>query len=247
MAFLGDKERSTRWHAELSGLISAFPDLGVAPLPSEAIQWYGRVFSLLIEMGQTVCAVEFKSAFDYRSGTQLSSPESEREKMHKALYTALGFAERLAPAGAIGTFIPVNSPHDALRSVAPVLSEASKDILIVDPYMSQVLINDFALSAREGVNLRLLSGDKKSEPNLEPAFRAWCQQRVNRPMEVRLASQKLLHDRLIIPDGRAWSLSQSFNALAKRSPATLQRLDEQTAQQKTEFYEDVWTNARSLS
>jgi hypothetical protein len=246
MEFLGDKERSKRWHAELSGLISTFPDLSVSPLPSDALKWYGRTFSLLIEMGQTVCAVEFKSGFDYRSGSQLSSPEMEREKMHKALFTALGFAERLAPVGAIGTFIPVNSPHDALRSLAPLLGEASKDVLVVDPYMSQVFINDFALSAPEGVTLRLLSGDKRSEPNLEPAFRAWRDQRKERPMEVRLARQKLLHDRLIIPDGRAWQLSQSFNMLAKRSPATLQQLDEATGLQKTDYYEEVWKDAQQL-
>jgi hypothetical protein len=131
-------------------------------------------------------------------------------------------------------------------AISPVLGEATKDILVVDPYMSQVILSDFALSVGEGVKLRLLSGDKKTNPDLEPALRAWRSQRTNRPIEVRLAKQNLLHDRLIIPDGMAWSLSQSFNMLAKRSPATLQPFEMAIGQLKTTFYEEVWHDSSPL-
>lgn len=222
MAILSEK-RSQQWYSELGGLISSTPDISKTPLPVEALVWFGRVFALLIEMGQAVQAVDFKSAFEQRTGTTLSSPEMQMEKMKTALYIALGAAERFAPSGAIGQFIPVSSPHDALLAISPVLGGAISDLLIVDPYMSQALINNFALSAGEGVKLRLLSGDKKTSADLLPALRAWRQQRPERPIEVRAASQRLLHDRLIIPDGQAWWLSQSFNTLAKRSPAALQK------------------------
>src|SRR5712675_803700 len=134
----------------------------------------------------------------------------------------LGIAERLAPASSRGAYIPVSSAHDALVAISAVLGKASTEVFIIDPYMSQVLLNDFALSLSEGVKLRLLSGHKKTAPDLEPALRAWRQQRTTRPVEARIAKQDSLHDRVIVVDGNAWSLSQSFNALAKRSPATLQ-------------------------
>jgi hypothetical protein len=116
------------------------------------------------------------------------------------MYLALGVAERSAPAETVGGFIPVGSPHDALMAIAPVFGQASRDIVIVDPYMSQIVINNFALSAGESVKLRLLSGDKKTNPDIEPALRAWRAQRPSRALEVRTADQRLLHDRLIITE-----------------------------------------------
>jgi hypothetical protein len=239
-------DRSKRWFIELGGLISTMPDLSQRPSSADALKWFGRVNTIMIEMGQILPAVEFKQAFENRAGNSLGTPTDYLEKLRAALYTALAFAERHAPASAKGTFIPVSSPHDTLMAIAPVLGEATRDILIVDPYMSQVVLNDFALSVGEGVKLRLLSGNKKTNPDLEPALRAWRAQRTNRPIEIRLAKQNLLHDRLIIPDGIAWSLSQSFNMLAKRSPATLQPFETEIGRLKAAFYEHVWRDSAPL-
>jgi hypothetical protein len=56
----------------------------------------------------------------------------------------------------------------------------------------------------------------------------------------------MLHDRLIIVDGSAWSLSQSFNSLAKRSPATLQPFYGEIGAAKATFYEEIWKSAEEL-
>jgi hypothetical protein len=239
-------DRSKHWYSELGALIATAPDLSVSPLPGSSLTWVGRVHALLLEMGNVVCATEFKSAFDYRTGTQLSSREDQAEKMRTAMYLALGIAERLAPASSRGAYIPISSAHDALIAIAAVLGKASTEVFIIDPYMSQVVLNDFALSLSEGVKLRLLSGHKKTAPDLEPAMRAWRQQRTTRPLEIRIAKQDSLHDRVIILDGSAWSLSQSFNALAKRSPATLQPFELELGQSKTAYYETLWNSATPL-
>lgn len=250
MSFITDlerkKERSTHWYSELGGLIAAAPDISVSPLPPSALIWVGRVNALLQEMGQHTIAHEFKHAFEYRSGSSLSSPQMEAEKLSTALYMALGLAERTAPSAARGTYIPVASAHDALLAIAPLLGQALTDVFIIDPYMSQVILNDFALSIREEVKLRLLSGKKRTSDDLEPALRAWREQRKTRPIEVRLAKQDLLHDRLIIADGNAWSLSQSFNMLAKRSPATLQPFEPELGRLKSTYYEDVWNGSQPM-
>lgn len=162
------------------------------------------------------------------------------------MYLALGIAERSAPASSRGAYIPVGSAHDALIAISAVLGKAAKDVFIIDPYMSQVVLNDFALSLAEGVDLRLMSGHKKTAADIEPALRAWRQQRTTRPVEVRIANQSALHDRVIILDGSAWSLSQSFNALAKRSPATLQPFDPDIGSLKSAYYEDVWASAKVM-
>lgn len=197
-------------------------------------------------MGQALLAADFKTGFDFRTGTQLHSPEHMAEKMRTAMYLALGIAERSAPASSRGAYIPVGSAHDALIAISAILGKAATDVFIIDPYMSQVVLNDFALSLGEGVNLRLMSGNKKTADDLEPALRAWRQQRTTRPVEVRIAKQAALHDRVIILDGSAWSLSQSFNALAKRSPATLQPFEPDLGQLKASYYEDLWKSATPL-
>jgi hypothetical protein len=145
-----------------------------------------------------------------------------------------------------GAYIPVGSAHDALIAISAILGKAVSDVFIIDPYMSQVVLNDFALSLGEGVTLRLMSGNKKTADDLEPALRVWRQQRTTRPVEVRIAKQVALHDRVIILDGSGWSLSQSFNALAKRSPATLQPFDPEIGSHKTAYYEDVWKTAKVM-
>jgi hypothetical protein len=172
MLLLISKERSGQWYFELGGLISTAPDLSASPLPTDVQVWFGRVYALLPEMGQISFALDFKTAFDYRAGTQMSSPTTKAEKLTTVLYMALRIAERLTRSASKGA-LPVSSPHDALLAIARVLGEAANDVLIADPYMSQVVINDFALSVREGISLRLLSGDKRTDADLEPAYRAW--------------------------------------------------------------------------
>jgi hypothetical protein len=241
-----DSERAQGWYTELGGLIAASPDLTQLPASDEALRWFGRAHAILDEMGLIVEAGKFKNAFENRAGGQLRSPSQQLETIRVALFTALGLAERLAPSTVKGSFIPIGSPHDALMSIANAFGEAKKDLFVIDPYMDQAIVNTYALSAMEGVQLRLLTGKKKYHANLGPAVRTWKQQRTTRPLEVRLAKQILLHDRLIIADSTAWSLSQSFNYLAVRSPATLQPFAEEIGKLKVEFYEDVWTDSTIL-
>jgi hypothetical protein len=55
-----------------------------------------------------------------------------------------------------------------------------------------------------------------AKPSLKPAAERWIAQRhAKRPLEVRQAPAKSLHDRLIITDGAtAWVVGQSFKDLA---------------------------------
>jgi len=56
-----------------------------------------------------------------------------------------------------------------------------------------------------------------------------------------------LHDRLIVVDGKiVWTLTQSLNAFAARSPASLVRVDPETAALKVAAYEQLWKNAKPL-
>ena len=97
-------------------------------------------------------------------------------------------------------------------------------MLIIDRYMSEQAL-EYARAAPDGIRLRLLSGKKDHKPALEPAAEAWTKQFGEaRPLWIRFAADHLLHDRLLIVDGStAWSVTQSFNGLAARSPAAILR------------------------
>jgi hypothetical protein len=58
----------------------------------------------------------------------------------------------------------------------------------------------------------------------------------------------MLHDRLIIVDGaQVWVLTQSLNAFVVRSPATIVRVDGETAALKIKAYQDIWDKAKPLA
>jgi hypothetical protein len=160
----------------------------------------------------------------------------------------LAVAELKAPTAAQGAFIPAGNAFDALKALGKVLGGAKGDLLIVDPYMDEKALSDFAPLALEKVSIRLLADQHSVKPSLKPALRRWVlQYGAARPAEGRLASTKILHDRLIIVDGtHVWVLTQSLNAFAARSPASIVRADPELSALKVTAYEDMWKAATVL-
>jgi hypothetical protein len=143
------------------------------------------------------------------------------------------------------SFLPAGKPFDTLISVGKVLDQAKSDVLIIDPYADKAVLEHYAVLAPELVRVRLLVSEKY-KPSLKPAARTWMQQYgVKRPLEIRIAPPRKLHDRHIIVDGTdVWTLGQSFNALAQHSPTGITKtVDPQTAADKREAYEDIWKTA----
>ena len=135
-----------------------------------------------------------------------------------------------------------------MAAVGKVLQEAKQTLLIVDPYMDEKVLTDFAGLAPAGVTLHLLADTQGHKPTLKPAVTRWAAQHgTARPVEARLAAPRTLHDRLIVVDGAgAWTLTQSFNALAARSPASIVRVDAETAALKVAAYDSMWQAAGPL-
>jgi hypothetical protein len=130
-------------------------------------------------------------------------------------------------------------------AVGKVLQSATQGIMIVDPYMDETVLTDFAGAAKESVALRLLSDANTCKPTLKPAATRWISQYgATRPLEARLTAPRQLHDRLILIDGKeAYVLTQSLKDLAARSPASLVRATEDVAELKVQAYEVLWSSA----
>jgi hypothetical protein len=180
------------------------------------------------------------------SSVRRLSPDAE-QKITLALYRALARAELLAPASAQGAFIPANNVFDAMIAVGKVLKTAQSEIFLLDPYMDATILTDFVVSAPEGVQIRLLAEIGKVEAPLKPAIQRWQTQYPQRKLTCKLANTGQLHDRAIFIDMKVvHSVSQSFNGLAKTSPATIPKLDAETGALKMAAYEQIWGNAQLI-
>jgi hypothetical protein len=146
------------------------------------------------------------------------------------------------------SFIAKGNQFDTLASFSKILSSATTDALIVDPYMDQIALTEFAVLLPEAVTIRLLSDSATVKPSLQPSVTKWkAQYATTRPLVARLAPPRALHDRLIIIDSKdAWVLTQSLNAFAQRSPASIVRVDPDTAQLKVEVYNNIFASASPL-
>jgi len=231
-------------YQQLGRLIEDMPDLRVLDnYHPDTIRWLGRAYALVSEIGQIVDTETMRLACD-KVTIHPDLRNGYAEQIESILYRALGVAELRAPIDSQGSFIPAKNAFDALAAVAKVLQSATQDVLIVDPYMDEKALTDFAVLAPEKTNIRLMADDLYQKPSLRPAVLRWKQQYATRPLEARLTPARTLHDRLIIVDTKtAYTLTQSLNAFAVRSPASIVRVDDSVGALKIPAYQATWNGA----
>ena len=232
-------------YRQLGRLIETMPDLtGTEQISTEVNQWLGRAYALVQRTGDIGDAVSFKSNV---SRLNTMARKIAAAEISAIVFRAFAVAEQAAPGGISGAFIPVGNSFDAYSAISKILRSATKDILIVDPYMDELALTEFGIATPDKINLRLMSDQQDHKATLITAAKRWSSQyNSSRPLEVRLASSRSLHDRAIFIDGlNAYSLTQSLNGLAKRSPAEIIRADD-TAQLKISAYEQIWSQAQAV-
>ena len=218
------------------------PDFALKPVSNETRQWLGRVYSIASEIGNVADAVSITQRTSELDHEWMGA--SAAKEIQNIVFRAFGVAEAKAPPGLVGSFIPVGASFDAFTVIGKILESAKADVLIVDPYLDHRVLNEFAQAMNPSVSLRLLADAQYVKDSLKPAAIAWISQYgASRPLEVRVAPTKALHDRAIFIDKLvAWSLTQSLNHFAVRAPAEIIRADE-TAQLKIDAYELLWSSA----
>jgi len=233
-------------YIQMGRLIEQMPVIPDEAPPQNVQIWLGRLHALLVQMNSIADIVNLNNASRNLSNYSVRSHAINDIKM--IAYRALATAELSAPVADQGSFIAAGNTFDAMAAVGKVLSSAISDVLIVDPYMDDKALTDFALLTREEVIIRLLADMRHHKPALKPAVQRWVSQyAATRPLEARLAPERSLHDRLIIVDDTTvWVLTQSLNAFAARAPASIVRSDGDAAVLKVEAYRDMWASASAL-
>jgi hypothetical protein len=238
-------------YVQLSRLIETMPPLEAqGPYLQETHLWLGRAVALVEESGNIIDASTIRTEIGKAIGaSQPGMREAAAKQIIGHVFRAFARAEARAPANIHGAFIPAGNVFDALTVIGKVLNRATRDILIVDPYIDEKALTDFALLASEGVLIRLLTDQRGHKPTLRPGLERWrLQYGANRPLEVRLAAAGKLHDRLIMVDSaEVWILTQSLNAFATRSPASVARADNDSATLKINAFQEYWDNATQMT
>lgn len=236
-------------YRQLGRLIETMPDLTQSPIQQNTHLWIARAFALVKEVGNlldpalfTVTATTLgesgRSDFEYKRRVNAA------HEITSIVYRAFAIAEAKAPAGMSGTFIPVGNSFDVFSALAKLFQTASSEVLIIDPYMNETALTEFGIAVPEGISLKLLSDQATCYPTLEPAAKKWVTQHGStRPLAVRIAPPKALHDRAIFIDqNTAWTLTQSLKDFAKKSPGEIVRADD-TAMLKISAYISIWQSA----
>lgn len=207
-------------------------------------QWFARAHAAVDEVGISTDPMTFRMA------TQQFPYASWKVAVNEIIvlvHRAFAHCEARVPAAAAGAFVPVAKPFDAFAAIGKIFGSATGDLLIVDPYMDEKVLTDFAVTAPAGVRIRLLSDSHSAYKSLAPAVARWqAQHGASSPLEARLSAPKALHDRAIFVDGReAWTLTQSLKDFAARSPAEIIRADD-TADLKIQAYEAIWAASQVI-
>lgn len=243
----GMKLDSESLYLQLGQLVATMPALETDAWASpESRLWLGRAAALVRAAGNLSDIATFNVASD-NLGSSLH--RQNIQIISSIVHRTLAIAELAAPAALRGQFIAAGDTLSAFAAVGKVLARAKFDLLLVDGYADQIIITDFAVTAPEGIQVRILAADKPArKASLKPAMERWqAQFNGNRPLEVRVAPAASLHDRLILVDGiEAWTAGQSFNGMAQRAHTSLVQADAELAAQKVAAYCAIWEAAAIL-
>jgi hypothetical protein len=228
-------------YLQLGRLVATMPDFESSAFDSaEMHQWLGRVSAVLERSGQHSDATALNVKVEM---LHILGPKTVGAGVSQLLHRALARAELAAPATAQGMFISAGDGFSAFAAVGKVLARATSDLLLIDAYADATILTDYVITAPERIPVRILTADKQARRLvLAPAVARWqAQFGSDRPLEVRFSPSSSLHDRLMLVDQKeAWTVGQSFNAMAERSHTSIVRADEVLAAMKVAAYEDMW-------
>jgi hypothetical protein len=254
LTLFGSKPDPEAYYQQVKVLVETLPNLlsvdDKFQTPAATHIWLGRLTALVEQGGDLADAMNLKLHVPRLLDTRMNNDVKAEREITAVLYRALARAEIAAPTSVRGSFIAVGEHFDVFRAIKEIFGSAREQLLIVDPYLDEVVLTDFLPLANEGVVIRLLCDEASIKPTLKPASERWIAQHGQaRPLQTMTAPARSLHDRLIFVDqSSVWILTQSLKDFAGRAPGTIQKADADLAKLKLklEAYETIWNSAQAV-
>lgn len=206
-----------------------------------------KIAVLIESAGYTADYVEFITAVQGLNRNETRTLDIHVATIETVFQRALARAELAADVTGQTHFIPSGQEFSATTSVRKIVSEAKESVRFVDPYAGIELLEQFAILCNEGIRVQVLADRRAMKSELPKSAEAWSNQYEDlRPLEIRLAMPRMLHDRVIFVDQeKVWVVGQSFNALATRAATTLVPILDDAAKIKIDAYEQIWDSAEN--
>jgi hypothetical protein len=204
-------------------------------------EWVGRTIALLTAWDKTKAIPARVAAQNLETAIFMQNVGTIRITLHEAI-SDLKLRVQHRPGGAFAA----NTPYDFFREFKNLLTQATKELFIIDAYLSDGIFT-YLSAAVSGVPIRLMTKSER-KPKLIPLVRAGqqaFQQQYQRQVETRETTQ--IHDRVIFLDGQTCYVSgASFKDAAKNAPTYLTFLSPDLIPDKLAAYEAIWNQATPI-
>jgi hypothetical protein len=181
--------------------------------------------------------------------TNLNGTFSKMEELDKMLFDMgmdfPGENMRLAPVE-ISETEKVYAPgfqYDIYRDLVAETKKATKDILVIDAYPSEELINLYLDKVQPGVTIRVLTA--KNENSAFPTFLTVVTKLAKRPnTKIEVRENPLVHDRLYFIDGQCYLTGASLKDAAVSKPTYFIKVNGSSA--FSAVFEPLWQTGTKL-
>jgi hypothetical protein len=157
------------------------------------------------------------------------------------LYEAIASLEENLPHQKGAAFGP-GAVYDFFVALNEVVASATKEILIVDPFLDHTIFGSYLSNLKPGVSVRLLiSKYAESVKTAAISFRA----QHGNVIELRRSSG--IHDRVVFLDQQqCWVLGASIKDAAVKKPTYLAPLPHDVVVEKVRVYETAWNSGVAI-
>ena len=231
-------------YTEIKTLVDSAPDLMTCDVQLPEIrQWLGRAYVAVEAISGLADAVKFSVSSDNLNS---ALRQMNVQAIMGCVNRALSRAEAHLPTPNGNAFIQSGDLWRAFLSISSLFGQASRDLLVVDPYLEDSVLRDYADYLSDGASLRLLTtGVARKFALLQPALEKWNATHTTRLVTLRVAPAGTIHDRVMVIDGSvAWIITQSLKDLGAKAPATVMRFDDMLTADKIAAYEKLWTQTQ---
>lgn len=229
--------------ARLQELLASMPAINTQELVShELARWSGNCVAVMnqYEIGRpgnfAAHAAQVGTAF-----LRMMAVSNMLQQMHAALANLELSLNAASPvAGAMGP----GQTFDVFQRLNNYLDRAQSAAMIIDPYLDEVVVQDYLIGMRVKVAVRLLAAPHRQDylarltSSLKHAIPQYG-------LRVEVRHSRALHDRLVFLDSldECLVMGSSIRTAGKKSPTYVALLDGEIGILKRNIYEQIWSAA----